>query len=214
MSKQIRVTVPEEIYKQLEERSKLEYRSLSNQCLVMLKEALNTQPYTQPFSPAPFTPAPAPAPGIPAEPYKITTQTDTTGDGDTPIKKLNNMVTFPPEPKYQPVEAPRRHTTTPGGVAIPQPTPGHTPAPVVEPDNEYYKKIKKGYATLYGENSTSWRELLDLASRPDIKAFMRSQHRSDVEQIITNSYEHTLSVYEFEELLDYIAGRDPDARNL
>jgi hypothetical protein len=87
---------------------------------------------------------------------------------------------------------------------IPTPAQAVRPIPKPEPTNEYYKQIKKGYRTLYGEKSPELEELLTLATNPDIEAFLRTQHRSDIEQIITNSYDHTLSPAQFQELLTYI----------
>ena len=90
-----------------------------------------------------------------------------------------------------------------------------TPTPILtEPDNEWYKKTKKYYKTLYGENSPEWRELLNLAAHPNVKQFMKTPHATEVKYAITEDTNTPLSLYQYEEILDYLGGRDPDARNI
>ena len=89
-----------------------------------------------------------------------------------------------------------------------------TPTLTVEPDNEWYKKTRKYYKTLYGENSPEWRELLNLAAHPNVKQFMKTPHATEVKYAITEDTNTPLSLYQYEEILDYLGGRDPDARNI
>lgn len=157
---QIKITIPDKIYKQLKEDAKKYYRTLGAE-IAFVAEQYFTNPTPR------YIPTPIPTPtSIPTEPYKIT------ADATTP------------------------------------------PTLTVEPDNEWYKKTKKYYKTLYGENSPEWRELLNLAAHPNVKQFMKTPHATEVKYAITEDTNTPLSLYQYEEILDYLGGRDPDARNI
>ena len=101
MSTQIRVTLDDEIYKQLVKLAKDETRSISNQALVIIKNYFNSNSDSKDRPTYVPTPIYIPSEGFPvAEPYKITLDTQ----------------------------------SQPENLPTPQKT---------EPDNEYYKKIKK-----------------------------------------------------------------------
>ena len=170
---QIKISIPEKIYKQLKNDAEKNYRTLGAEVAFITEQHFGqSTPVSIPVSiPTSIQP--------PFIPTSTSTSEVTPEPAITPVKRQKTIPTLQPEP-----------------------------------DNEWYKKVKKYYADLYGKNSKEWQELLELAAHPNVKTFLKTNHAFEVKTAITGGYGTTLSPYEFEDILDYLAGRDPDARNI
>lgn len=73
-----------------------------------------------------------------------------------------------------------------------------------EPNNEYYKKIKKYYTEFYGEDSGEWEFITDCAEYNNYERFMSDDDiLSGIRNALDIPYSHELSTSEWHEILDY-----------
>lgn len=215
MSVQIKITVSDEIYKQLKIDAKRQFRSLSNQasCIIHRHYFPEPEDIITPTPGYPFTPPIVfPGPGIPEEPYKITLSADATQPQPGPdlapapepevskyIYKDPGVITFPPEPKYEPVSEEKLEKIQ--RRLQPYKNTKHTiedyEQHITDPENKYYKKIKQ-----YCVNSFEDKEFLDILAHPDA-AYIKKNYRSIIYAALEIPGTHDLSADEWSEIAGY-----------
>lgn len=214
MSHQIRLTLDDNTYNKLIKARKKNYRTINEEINYRLANSFKETP-EYPFTPAPVpVPSPIvfPGPGIPEEPYRITLSADATKPQPGPdlapapepevskyVYKDPGVVTFPPEPKYEPVSEEKLEKIKER--LQPYKNTKHTiedyERDLTDIENKYYKKIKQ-----YCINSCEEKEFLDILANPDA-AYIKKNYRSIIYAALEIPGTHDLSSAEWSEIAGY-----------